>query len=109
APALQNPLAGNSGSGSYTVNVGSIGMAAGRSNGVRLAGAAQLTSGQSVTDVRFQPLGGTGPLRIQNTVIWLTQGTGSDTRYARLTVSWVTGQVWVDRPSSLLASNPITN
>ena len=103
-PALKNPLAGKAAqAGAYIVEIRRIAAPPRGTNGVRLAGVV-LKSTQavptSVTDVKFGALGGTGPARNQDTIIWLTQGSGAATRYVRLTVSWVTGQVWVDRPTS---------
>ena len=60
-----------------------------------LAGAALKTSKASVTDVTFGPSGGTGPSRTQDSVIWLTQGSGNNRLSVLLTVSWLTGNVTV--------------
>jgi type II secretion system protein H len=62
---------------------------------VVLAGAALKVSKQSVLDVTFSPSGGTGPGRVQDTVIWLTQGSGTDRLCVLLTISWLTGNVTV--------------
>ncbi len=62
---------------------------------VVLAGAALKVSKQSVTDATFGPSGGTGPGRVQDTVIWLTQGSGTERLGVLLTVSWLTGNVTV--------------
>jgi type II secretory pathway pseudopilin PulG len=100
APALQNPISGGAPGSPYQVNIGGIGVPAGRGNGVKLAAAFLANSKQPVTDLRFQSLGGTGPSRSEDTAIWLTQGRGAETQYVRLTVSWITGQVFVDSPTS---------
>ena len=70
------------------------------STAVRLAGASLQGTGSAVTEITFAPAGGTGPQRNQDTVIWLTSGTGQEARYVRLTVSWITGQVWIDTPQT---------
>ncbi len=62
---------------------------------VVLAGAAMKTSKTSVTDVTFGPSGGTGPSRTQDTVFWLTQGSGNERLSVLVTVSWLTGIVTV--------------
>lgn len=90
--------AGDAPSSTYLVNLASLGASTVGTNGATLAGAGLQGTTTMVTDVTFGPLGGTGPTRTQDTVIWLTNGTGSSTQYVRLTVSWITGQVWVDRP-----------
>lgn len=103
--ALVNPRgAGDAAGTSYRVTIDRLGETGRGNNGVRLAGAALATSQANVPGVTFGPLGGTGPTRTENTVIWLTAGTGSTTRYVRITVSWVTGQAWVDPPEML--TNP---
>ena len=62
---------------------------------VVLAGAALKTSKTSVTDVTFGPSGGTGPSRTQDTVFWITQGSGNERLSVLVTVSWLTGNVTV--------------
>lgn len=62
---------------------------------VALAGAALKMSKTSVTDVTFGPAGGTGPSRTEDTVFWLSQGSGSDRLSVLVTVSWLTGNVTV--------------
>jgi Tfp pilus assembly protein FimT len=99
APPLQNVLSGNAAGSAYAVKVSEIGVTSGN-NGVKLAAVFLQNSKQNVTDVRFQALGGTGPVRSEDTAIWLTQGSGSGARSLRLTVSWITGQVFVDPPTS---------
>jgi len=104
-PPLRNPVAGAIAAGTpYRVELDALGAVGSRTNGVRLAGVALASGGQSVTSVTFGPQGGTGPQRSVDTVIWLIQGTGSETRYLRLTISWVSGQVWVDRPSAFMTA-----
>jgi type II secretory pathway pseudopilin PulG len=101
-PVLKNPLApAGQELGPYVVDLdslGSLGVAAGD---IRLAGVALKTSQQNVAGIEFGPLGGTGPARNEDTIFWITTGTGNDTRCVRLSVSWVTGQVWVDSPRML--------
>lgn len=62
---------------------------------VALAGAALKTSKTSVTDVTFGPAGGTGPSRTEDTVLWLSQGSGNERLSVLVTVSWLTGNVTV--------------
>lgn len=62
---------------------------------VALAGAALKTSKTSVTDVTFGPAGGTGPSRTEDTVFWLSQGSGNERLSVLVTVSWLTGNVTV--------------
>lgn len=93
APGLVNAL-GPSGSGN-TVRLDSFG--AGRKNQSRvvIGGAALKTSKALVVDLTFTPSGGTGPIRTQDTVIWLAENTGANRRSILITVSWITGAVTV--------------
>jgi prepilin-type N-terminal cleavage/methylation domain-containing protein len=101
-PALKNPLApAGQETGPYVVDLDSLGPLGAAGGDIRLAGAALKTSQQDVTDIEFGPLGGTGPARVEDTILWVITGTGDDTRCVRITVSWVTGQVWVDPPRML--------
>ena len=93
-PPLEDPLA-PAGQG-YRVELNRLGTSTGSDNGIRLAGLALEDSGSNVTDVTFSPLGGTGPLRNENTVILLAGRSGTNVQTVRLTVSWVTGQVWIE-------------
>lgn len=88
---------GDAASATYLVPVKSLGQSSRGDNGVRLAGMALKTTQQNVTTVTFGPLGNL-PSQSQDTVIWLTYGAGSSMKFSRITVSWVTGQVWVDQP-----------
>ena len=100
-PPLQNPQAPpGTAIGTYLVELGSFGGNGTNPNGVRLKGAELKTSDQSVTNITFGPLGGTGPSRTDDTEIWLQRGTGGQSEYLRLTVSAVTGQVWLDQPAT---------
>ena len=103
-----NPLAGaGAAAGTYVVDLQRLGTTTVGDNGVRLSGAALKTSRTRVTDVTFGPLGGTGPARNEETVIWLTDSNGISTRYIRLTISWVTGQVWIDPPAMFKSADQI--
>ena len=98
-PPLNNPLApAGQLDNRYLVPLGRMGSTSARGNGVRLSGAATKDSRTAVSEVTFGPLGGTGPARGEDTVIWLVTAGTLDVRYVRMVVSWVTGQVWVDRP-----------
>jgi type II secretory pathway pseudopilin PulG len=107
-PMPDNPHAiGPQTPGEFRVEVARLGVAMSGSNGVQMAGAALKASRTGVTDVTFGPLGSTGPQRSEDTVIWLTAGTGTQTKFSRLTVSWVTGQVWVDPPEMFTSMNQL--
>lgn len=54
------------------------------------------TSGDSVSDLAFGPMGGTGPDRSEDTVIMLSTTKNKTTFYIPITVSWITGQAWAD-------------
>ncbi|MCA9004765.1 MAG: GspH/FimT family pseudopilin [Planctomycetaceae bacterium] len=59
------------------------------------------TSTAAVSDLAFGPLGGTGPARNEDTVLMLTTQKNGNTFYILITVSWVTGQAWVDEIQTL--------
>jgi hypothetical protein len=99
-PALQNPYDPSSSSGTYIVPIGQFGANTKTTNGVRLLGAKLKTSGQSVTNISFGSLGGTGPGRTEDTEIWLIYGPTWNPQYLRLTVAAITGEVWMDRPTT---------
>ena len=100
-PPLQNPQAPpGTPVGTYLVELGPFGGNGTIPNGLRLMGAELKTSDQSVTNITFGALGGTGPSRTDDTEIWLQRGTGGQSEYLRLTVSAVTGQVWLDQPTT---------
>ena len=100
-PPLQNPQAPpGTPVGTYLVELGPFGGNGTNHNGLRLMGAELKTSDQSVTNIIFGALGGTGPSRTDDTEIWLQRGTGGQSEYLRLTVSAVTGQVWLDQPTT---------
>ncbi len=62
---------------------------------VILGGAVLQVSQAPVVNVTFGPRGGTGPSRTQDTVIWLTQGSGANRRAIVLSIQWLTGSVSV--------------
>lgn len=100
-PPLQNPQAPpGTAVGTYLVELGPFGGNGTTLNGLRLKGAELKTSDQSVTNITFGALGGTGPSRTDDTEIWLQRSTGGRSEYLRLTVSAVTGQVWIDQPTT---------
>ena len=100
-PPLQNPQASpGTPVGTYLVELAPFGGNGTKSNGVRLLRAELKTSDQSVTNITFGPLGGTGPSRTEDTEIWLQRGKSGQTDSLRLTVSAVTGQVWIDQPTT---------
>ena len=99
-PALQNPQAPpGTAAGIYIVSVGQIDGNGSDLRGVRLLAAKLKTSGQSVTNISFGLLGGTGPALTEDTEIWLTYGATTNPMYLRLTVTAMTGQVWMDQPT----------
>ncbi|NOX56091.1 MAG: prepilin-type N-terminal cleavage/methylation domain-containing protein [Planctomycetes bacterium] len=57
-------------------------------------------SKQPVSDLTFTPTGGTGPARNEDTIIWIAQGSDRDVRFVRIRISWVTGLIWLDPPTS---------
>lgn len=92
-PGLVNVL-GPSGSGN-TVRLDSFGAGGRNQSRVVIGGVALKTSKASVVDLIFTPSGGTGPIRTQDTVIWLAENTGANRRSILITVSWITGAVTV--------------
>jgi len=105
-PVPSNPHAiGQQTPGVFQVDVARLGMATAGRNGVTYAGAAMKISQTNVSEVSFGPLGSTGPLRSEDTVVWLTSGPGTQTMFSRVTVSWVTGQVWIDPPTMFTSIN----
>lgn len=98
-PTLRNPLAaaGQELAG-YVVDVDQLTPTGTSAGEILLAGAALKTSQSNVSDITFGPLGGTGPARSEDTIIWLTTGVDNDRRCVRIVVSWVAGQIWVDPP-----------
>lgn len=104
-PPLQNPQAPpGTPAGVYIVSIGQIDGSSTDSNGVRLLTAKLKAGGQSMTNISFGPLGGTGPGRTDDTEIWLIDGPSQNPRYLRITVTAITGQVWMDRPATYPAS-----
>jgi prepilin-type N-terminal cleavage/methylation domain-containing protein len=100
-PALQNPQAPpGTPAGTYVVPIGPIDGSTTDVNGVRLLGAKLKTTGQSVTNISFGALGGTGPARTDDTEIWLIHGPVTTPQYLRVTVTAMTGQVRMDRPTT---------
>lgn len=94
--ALPRPLDGSG--ATYRVEIPHVGVGSAESNGVKLSGVVLKTSKQVVSSISFDSKGGTGAVRTEDVEVWLTHGVGKETRYVRLTVSWLTGQTWVDRP-----------
>lgn len=99
-PALYNPYSATGATGSYTVSISPIDGATGDLNGVRLLGVKLKTSGTTVNNITFGASGGTGPARMEDTEVWLIQGPAWNGQYLRLTVSAITGQVWMDQPAA---------
>lgn len=95
-PVPENPLAPPSErNAGYIVDFDELWLISSGNDGVQFAGAALDQSGAAVTDIAYGPMGGTGPTRSDDTLIVLTRGSGKDMQTLTLTVSWVTGQVWI--------------
>lgn len=54
------------------------------------------TSETNVSDLAFGPQGGTGPGRNEDTVLILSTVRNGTTFYIPITVSWITGQAWIE-------------
>ncbi|MCA9013802.1 MAG: prepilin-type N-terminal cleavage/methylation domain-containing protein [Planctomycetaceae bacterium] len=54
------------------------------------------TSRSAVTDLEFGPMGGTGPTRNEDTVLILSTQRNGTTFMIPITVSWITGQAWIE-------------
>jgi len=63
---------------------------------VYLKEATLITSKSNVTDLAFGPMGGTGPARNEDTILILSTARNGTTFYIPITVSWITGQAWVE-------------
>ncbi|WP_339730386.1 prepilin-type N-terminal cleavage/methylation domain-containing protein [uncultured Gimesia sp.] len=59
------------------------------------------TSRSNVTDLEFGPMGGTGPTRNEDTILILSTERNGTTFIFPITVSWVTGQAWVEEIQTL--------
>jgi type II secretory pathway pseudopilin PulG len=105
-PPLVNMLAPPTATpGPYVVDLDLLGSTAQSAGRPKIAFAELSQSHATAAEVRFGPTGSTGPARTDDTVIWLTAGSGSQTRAICLTVSWVTGQTWIGTPQ-MLSSTP---
>lgn len=93
APAIVNSL-GSSGS-SNKMDFDQFGAGRLGQSRVVLGGIVLKTSLTSAVDVTFGPVGGTGPTRTQDTVVWLSEGSGQDRKCILITVNWLTGQATV--------------
>ena len=87
---------------------GGIGTVAGETNGIRLGRIVQMAAAQPVPlrvdSLTFSPAGGTGPLVVADTVVWLVTGHGNDLRGIPVTVNHITGQPRVGKLQQLEAS-----
>ncbi|MFK7776651.1 MAG: prepilin-type N-terminal cleavage/methylation domain-containing protein, partial [Gimesia sp.] len=59
------------------------------------------TSRSDVSDLEFGPMGGTGPARNEDTVIILSTLRNRTTFFIPITVSWITGQAWIEEMQTL--------
>jgi prepilin-type N-terminal cleavage/methylation domain-containing protein len=98
---------GDGPSATYLVALQTLGQSSTGDNGVRLAGAAFKQSQQNTTTITFGPLGNLIAAQNEDVVIWLTTGTGSSLKMLRLTVSCITGQVWVDEPAMFTSGSQV--
>lgn len=96
-PPLERPLS-NGSPGSFTVSL--AGLHPGGSSGapVTLYRVRTAVSQQDVGTVVFNSRGSTGPARSEDTLIWLARQSGAETRYLKITINWLTGQVWTSEP-----------
>lgn len=92
-PPFERPL-GNGIQGNFTVYISRIHPDPNTRSNVSLYRVRTASTNQDVTNVTFNSLGNTGPVRTEDTCIWLTEGTGSSVKYQKITISWLTGQVW---------------
>ena len=100
APPLENPLAPTPEPGVYRIALNPLRQSNSSTATIRFSAVYLTDSQRDVDTVTFQPLGGTGPVVSENTVIWLSEGQDANARHVRLTVSWITGQVWIDEPDT---------
>jgi len=98
-PALERPL-GNGSTGDFTVSLGGGHPGGNMGSKASLYRVRTVVTGTDVTAIVFNSRGNTGPVRSEDTAVWLTQGSGENTRYQKLTVNWVTGQVWTSAVSA---------
>lgn len=54
------------------------------------------TSETNVSDLTFGPQGGTGPGRNEDTILILSTVRNGTTYYIPITISWITGQAWIE-------------
>lgn len=59
------------------------------------------TSLTDVTELEFGPTGGTGPTRNEDTILVLSTKRNGTTFIIPITVSWITGQAWVEEIQTL--------
>lgn len=93
-PPPRNPLGPPPSDGRYHVDFDSHRSPA--QGMVRIAEVRLAESSKSVGDIRFQPPGGTGPQRNEDTIVRLVAEHDPSKPAILLTVSWVTGQCWID-------------
>ena len=93
APPFERPSS-NGSTGNFTVSLTNLHPGGNGGRPVTLFRVRTEVSNQDVQSVVFNSQGSTGPARTEDTVIWLAQGTGTDVRYQKITISWLTGQVW---------------
>lgn len=97
-PPAVNPLDPTSSTtGKYIIDLTEVAEAGFDPAPVSLGGVALATDQSRVKRIVFGPRGGTGPTVSQDTIVWLTQNYGKQIRFVRLTVSWVTGAVFIDK------------
>lgn len=98
-PPFERPL-GNGTTGNFTVALAGLHPGGNSGSSVALYRVRTATSNTNVTNVVFNSLGNTGPARSEDTCLWISHRSGPDTRYQKLTISWLTGQVWTSGVTS---------
>jgi Tfp pilus assembly protein FimT len=93
-----NPLSPNDQSDRYIVRLDQWGERSRGGQTIQLRGVRLADSLETVANVTFRALGGTGPERSEDTEFWLSQGVAEQQQYLVIRVSWVTGQIWIETP-----------
>ncbi len=98
-PPFERPL-GNGTAGNFTVALAGIHPGGNAPEIVSLYRVHTASTNLDVTNVVFNSLGNTGPTRSEDTCIWLSSGNGTNTKFQKITINWITGQVWISQLSS---------
>jgi len=96
-PTLRNPLAApGQEDGPYEVEFNGLQAGGQMVQQVVFIGVGLQQTRSNVTDITFVADGGTGPVRSEDTLIWIGDRSESGARYVRIAVSWITGHVRMD-------------